>query len=299
VTRRPDLLPPETLALLGGLEFTARKVVEGTLLGMHGSRRRGVSAEFAELRDYRPGDDLRLVDWRMLGRSDRWYVREFREDTHLSSVILLDASASMGWSSRPGELPEKFWYARTLAAALGLLLMGQGDRVGFAAFDREVRGWLPSRGGRAPQARFLRMLEGLEPRGETEAGTPLRDAALRLRRPGLVILLSDLLLEPTPAERALRFLAHRGHQVVVAQLMDPGERELEGTGRAVLLDPETDERLPLSIPDARDAYRASVDAAIRRWRSALRPAGIEHHLVDTSRPMAHALRTLVRGREQR
>ncbi len=299
MTRRPDLLPPETLALVGSLEFTARKIVEGTLLGMHGSRRRGVSAEFAELRDYRAGDDLRLVDWRMLGRSDRWFVREFREDTHLSSVLLLDASASMGWSSRPGRLPEKFWYARVLAAALGLLLMGQGDRVGFAAFDREVRGWLPPRGGRAHQARFLRLLADLEPRGETDAGTPLRDAALRLRRPGLVILLSDLLFDPGPARRALRYLAHRGHQVVVAHLMDPGERELEGGGRAVLQDPESGDRIPLSIPDAREAYRASVDAAIRGWRSALRPAGVEHHLVDTSLPMAHALRILVRGRDRR
>jgi uncharacterized protein (DUF58 family) len=299
MTRRPDLLPPEALALVGSLEFTARKVVEGTLLGMHGSSRKGVSAEFAELRDYRQGDDLRHVDWRMLGRSDRWFVREFREDTHLSAVILLDASASMGWSSQPGRLPEKFWYGRLLAASLGLLLMGQGDRVGFGAFDRQVREWLPARGGRAHEVRFLRQLATLEAAGETEAGTPLRDAALRLRRPGLVVLISDLLLDRAPTEQALRFLSHRGHQVIVAHVMDPGERELEGTGRAIFHDPETGERLPISVPDARRAYREAVDAALRAWRAALRPAGIEHHVVDTSRPFAHALRTLVRGRKAR
>jgi uncharacterized protein (DUF58 family) len=299
VTRRADLLPPEALAALGSLEFVARKVVSGSLLGMHGSRRRGVSAEFAELRAYRPGDDLRLVDWRMLGRSDRWFVREFHEDTHLSSVILLDASASMAWTSRPGELPTKFWYGRLLAAALGILLLGQGDRVGFAAFDERVRGWLPPRGGKGQEARLLRQLGGLEPGGGTRIGSPLRDAALRLRQAGVVVLVSDLLLEPEPAERALRFLSHRGHQVLVFHLMDPGERELAGTGRALLRDPESGSRLPLSIPDAREAYRDSVEEAILSWRRRLRGAGIEHHLVDTAAPPAQALRALVHASRRR
>jgi len=296
VRRRADLLAPEVLALLGGLEFTARKVVEGALLGLHASRRRGISAEFAELRAYRPGDDLRLVDWRMVGRSDRWFVKQFHEDTHLSSVILLDASASMDWSSRPRELPTKFWYGRLLAAAFGLLLLRQGDRVGLAGFDDRVRAWLPARGGMAQETRLLRSLAALEPGGGTEAREPLREAALRLRRPGLVILVSDLLLDPAPAEQALRYLAHRGHQVVVAHLMDPGERDLPGEGRAQLRDPESGTRIRISVADARAAYQASVEAAIRRWKSVLLPAGVEHHLVDTSAPPSLALRTLLRAR---
>jgi uncharacterized protein (DUF58 family) len=294
--RRADLLPPETLAILGGLEFTARKVVEGALLGLHASPRRGISAEFAELRAYRAGDDFRLVDWRMVGRSDRWFVKEFHEDTHLSAMVLLDASASMEWSSDPGRLPTKFWYGRLLAASFGLLLLRQGDRVGFASFAERVDQWLPARGGRGQEARLLRRLAGVTASGRTEAGDPLREAALRLRRPGLVILVSDLLVDPPPVERALRYLAHRGHHVVVAHLMDPGERKLAGGGRAILRDPESGDRVRIAVADAREAYQASVDAALRRWKSALRPAGIEHHLVDTSLPPARALRALTRAR---
>lgn len=294
--RRADLLAPEMLALLGGLEFTARKVVEGALLGLHASRRRGSSAEFAELRAYRPGDDLRLVDWRMVGRSDRWFVKQFQEDTHLSAVILLDASASMDWSSRPQELPTKFWYGRLLSAAFGLLLLRQGDRVGLAGFDDRVHAWLPARGGFAQETRLLRKVGAMEPGGGTEAGEPLREAALRLRRPGLVILVSDLLLDPEPAEQALRYLSHRGHQVVVAHLMDPGERQLSGEGRTLLRDPESGARVRISVADARAAYGASVEASLRRWKSVLLPAGVEHHLVDTSAPPSLALRTLLRAR---
>jgi uncharacterized protein (DUF58 family) len=284
---------------MGGLEVLSRKVMEGFLLGLHRSRQRGFSAEFAELRAYRPGDDLRHVDWRMVGRSDRFFVKQYEEDTHLGSYILLDVSGSMGWSSRPQYLPTKLWYGQLLAGALGLLLSRQGDRVGFAPFDREVRAWLPARGGRRHEAEFLRQVASQEPRGETEAGNALRDVALRLRRPGLVILISDLLLDPERTELALRFLSHRGHQVVVVHLLDPGERDLMGAGRVRFREPETGTELRVTVPEVRAAYRAAVDAALRRWRAALAPSGVEYTVVPTDRPFARALRDVLSARQRR
>ena len=151
--RRADLLHPVELARIGGLEFVARKVVEGFLLGLHTSPHRGFSAEFAELRAYQPGDDVRYIDWRMYGRSDRYYVKQFQEETNLVGYLLLDISESMGWQSSI-NLPSKLWYAKQVAAAISLLLVRQGDSVGFAAFHdtvpsrlrrRRARSGLPSR----------------------------------------------------------------------------------------------------------------------------------------------------------
>lgn len=236
----------------------------------------------------------------MVGRSDRFFVKQFEEETHLSAYILLDASGSMGWSSRPDALPTKLWYARHLAAAFGLLLLRQGDRVGLAPFDTQVRGWLPPRGGPGHRGPLLRALGEVQPSGETTAGDPLREVALRLSRPGLVVLLSDLLMQdPEPTLRALRFLAHRGHEVVVLHIMDPGERTLTGAGRARLRDPETGASLQISIPELRTTYAEAVETAIRGWRAALHPHAIGYHIIDTEAPFGGALRALLAARRRR
>jgi uncharacterized protein (DUF58 family) len=236
----------------------------------------------------------------MVGRSDRFFVKQFEEETHLSAYLLLDASGSMGWTSRPGTLPTKLWVARHLAAAFGLLLLRQGDRVGVAPFDTRVRRWLPPRGGPGHRGPLLRALADLAPSGETTAGDPLREVALRLTRPGLVVLISDLLMQDEgPTLRALQFLAHRGHEVVVLHVMDPGERTLSGVGRARLRDPETGQSLRVSIPDLRADYEASVEAAIRAWRTSFRAQGIGYHLVDTEAPLGTSLRAMLEARRRR
>ena len=145
---RPDLLDAATLSQLGGIELIAREVVEGFLMGLHRSPHRGFSAEFAELRAYQAGDDLRYIDWRMFGRSDRYYVKQFEEETNLRAHLLVDVSKSMGWSSDPGVLPSKLWYAKHLAASLALILLRQGDSVGMAAFHDIVVERVRARGGR-------------------------------------------------------------------------------------------------------------------------------------------------------
>ena len=294
---RADLLEPRELAALGGLEFVARQVVEGFIAGLHRSPHRGFSVEFAEHRMYQPGDDLRHIDWRMFGRSDRYYVKQYEAETNLRAFLLLDVSASMQWSSDP-TLPPKLWYARQLAASLALLLLRQGDSVGLVGFDEVTRLQVPPRGGRRHWYELVRALEHVRGSGRTDTSSALRDIAGRLRRRGLVILLSDLLVDPDATRLALRYLRHRGHEVLVFHLVDPGERELPGLGDARFVDPETNEELPVSVADLRREYRDAVARALVEWRDALAPQGIDHNVVGTDQPMAHALRAYLHKRQR-
>src|SRR5688572_6011163 len=177
---RLDLLDPVSLSQLGGMEWVARQVVEGFLKGLHRSPHRGFSAEFAEHRAYQAGDDLRYIDWRMFGRSDRFYVKQFEEETNLRAYILMDVSASMGWSSTPGVLPTKLWYAKHLAASLALILLRQGDAVGFTTFHDRIGVRVAPRGGHRQWHDLVRRLAPVEAEGGTAAQTALRELATRL-----------------------------------------------------------------------------------------------------------------------
>jgi uncharacterized protein (DUF58 family) len=272
--------------------------VEGFLTGLHRSPHRGFSVEFAEHRMYQAGDDLRYIDWRMFGRSDRYYVKQFEEETNLRTYLLIDTSSSMAWTSAPGELPEKLWYAKQLAACIALLLLRQGDSVGVVAFDERLRALTPPRGGRRHWYDIVRAVSELEAHGPTEAAHALRDIAGRLRRRGLVVLISDLLVDPDATRMALRFLRHRGHEVLVFHLMDPGERELPQVGDARFVDPETEEELPIAVADMRREYRDAVQQAVREWRATLTPLGIDYNLLETHQPMARPLRAYLRKREK-
>ncbi len=295
---RPDLLDAATLSQLGGIELIAREVVEGFLMGLHRSPHRGFSAEFAELRAYQAGDDLRYIDWRMFGRSDRYYVKQFEEETNLRAHLLVDVSESMGWSSDPGVLPSKLWYAKHLAASLALILLRQGDSVGMAAFHDVVVERVRARGGRRQWTELTHHLAALEASEGTSAERAIRDLAVRLKRRGLVILLSDLLVRPEETLTALKFLRHHGHEVLVFHLLDPGERELPPVSEARFFDPETNNELLVSIPDIRIEYRAAVADALEEWRDNLRPHGIDYHVLETDQPLSNALRTYLRKRER-
>ncbi len=295
---RPDLLDPQTLSQLGGIELIARQVVEGFVMGLHRSPHRGFSAEFAELRSYQPGDDLRYIDWRMYGRSDRYYVKQFEEETNLRAYILVDVSASMGWTSRPGELPTKLWYAKHLAAALASILIRQGDTVGFSAFHEEVIARVHPRGGERQWREIVRRLEPLQADGRTHPHTALKEMAARMRRRGLVILLSDLLCDPEETRTALHFLRHRGHEVLVFHLLDPGERELPAAADARFFDPETDAELVVNAADMRTEYRDAVTDALAEWQRRLKPQGIDYVVTDTDQPLTLALRAYLKKRER-
>jgi len=288
---RVDLLDPTEVARLGGIEIIAQGVVEGFLSGLHRSPFRGFSVEFTEHRAYQPGDEPRYLDWRMLARSDRLFVKQFEEETNLRAMILLDASRSMSWRGAPERLT-KLEYAQRLAAALGLILLRQRDATGLITFDDAVREVVPPRVKSGQWRRLLRGIVALPEGRGTAAEAALRQVTSLLVRRGLVVLISDLLLDRSLALVALRFLRHRGHQVVVLHLLDPAERALTGPPEVRFRDPESDESLVVRPRELARAYRDAVQREISAWRSACRRHGIAYHDVTTDEPFGRVLRRL-------
>lgn len=287
---RLDLLDPLEVSKLGGLEVITEGVVEGFLTGLHRSPRRGFSVEFAEHRMYQPGDDLRYVDWKILGRNDRLYVKQFEEETNLRAMVVCDISRSMAWTGSPETVLPKLAYAQRLIAALSLVLLRQRDATGLIAFDDEVRTVLPPRARLSHWRQFVATLAALEAGQGTAAEPALRRVVDQLRRRGLVVFVSDLLLERTLALKALRFLRHRGHQVVVLHIMDPGELTLGGPAEARFEDPETRDAVVLRPRDWARAYRDTVRLVVGEWDLACRRHGIRYHRVMTDTPYGVALR---------
>jgi uncharacterized protein (DUF58 family) len=287
---RLDLLDPLEVSKLGGIEVITEGVVEGFLSGLHRSPRRGFSVEFAEHRMYQPGDELRYVDWKILGRNDRLYVKQFEEETNLRAMLVCDASRSMAWTSSPDTTLPKLAYAQRLIAALSLVLLRQRDATGLIAFDDEVRAVVPPRARLSHWRQLLHTLGELQAGAGTAAEPALRRVVDQLRRRGLVVFVSDLLLDRALALKALRFLRHRGHQVLVLHIMDPGEVTLGGPAEARFEDPETRAAVVLRPRDWAGAYRETVRSVVGEWRLACRRHGIKYHRVTTDTPFGMVLR---------
>jgi len=293
---RLDLLDPREVAGLGGIEVVAQGVVEGFLTGLHRSPYRGFSVEFAEHRPYQPGDELRYLDWKVVGRRDRLYVKQYEEETNLRATLVLDISRSMGWSGAPERRLTKFDYAARLAAALALVLLRQRDATGLIAFDDEVRSVVPPRVRPGQWQAVVRSLMALAPGGGTAAERALARVTDLLRRRGMVLFVSDLLVDQELVLLALRYLRHRGHQVAVFHLMDPAEMDLDAAQEARFVDPETREDVIAAPRDLRHEYRATVQRVVAAWRRELRSSGIAYHHVTTDTPFGYALRRAAEGR---
>ncbi len=259
-------LSPDQVAGLGRLDLVARLVVEGFLVGLHRSPYHGFSAEFAEYRQYIPGEPINHVDWRVFAKTDRHYLKVFAEETNLRATILVDCSASMSFRSE-GSAVTKAEYARMLAASLAYLLLHQNDAVGLELFDESRLASVPAKAVRRHLFRLLAPLSKLPQGRGTSIGPVLHQVAERLPRRGLVILFSDLLDDPDDVIAGLKHFRHRGHEVLVFQVLDPREidfdyrhdsrfEDLEAPGESLRLDPA----------QARAAYLDRFEA----WRSGLR-----------------------------
>lgn len=297
VDRAPaQFLDPAVLARIGSLELTARVIVEGFLQGLHRSPFRGSSVEFAEYRQYMPGDDPARIDWKVLARSDRYFVKKYEQETNQPCHLMLDASASMDFGSQGIT---KLRYGTWLTAALAFLLNRQRDAVGLTVFDDEIRASVAP-GLRPGHLRSLLVtLDRTTPGLRSNVARPLHRLAETMTRRGLVVLVSDLLDEIEPTVEGLRHLRFKGMEVIVFQLIDPAERALPYTRSARFVDPEADGAVVTSPVAVRARYLERLEAFLGRYRDELRGAGIEHVLVETSRPFEWPLMEYLAARRRR
>jgi len=288
-------LNPEVVSRLKSLEMRARLVVEGFITGLHKSPYHGFSVEFAEHRQYMPGDPMRNIDWKVFAKSDRYFVKEFEEETNLKAYILLDASKSMSYTS--GKI-SKFTYAAQLGAALAFLMLKQRDAVGLVAFDERVRTYVPPKSASVHLHALLSTLAAVEPASTTDAGVALHEMAERIKRRGLIIILSDLFDNPSTVLAGLKHFRHRKHEVLVFHILDPAERHFDFPVEAIFRDLETGEEISTLPWQIKAEYQRTIGAHIDRFRRECRDAFVDYVLVDTSVPYDYALFSYLSKRQR-
>jgi uncharacterized protein (DUF58 family) len=272
-------LKPEVVSKLKSMEMKARLVVEGFITGLHKSPYHGFSVEFAEHRQYMPGDSIRDIDWKVYAKSDRFYVKEFEEETNLKSYILLDGSKSMSYTS--GKM-SKFQYAANLAAALAFLMLKQRDAAGLVVFDQRIRRYVPPKSASVHLHALLTTLAGVTPSESTNVGVALHEMAERIKRRGLIIVLSDLWDDPSRVLAGLKHFRHRKHEVIVFHILDPTEREFNFPEEALFRDMETGEEISTLPWQIRSEYQRTMNAHVDRYRREGRQAFVDYVPLDTS-----------------
>lgn len=279
-------LQPEVISQLANMDLRARLVVEGFITGLHRSPYHGFSVEFAEHRQYMPGDEFKHVDWKVYAKTDRFYVKQFEEETNLKAYILLDCSGSMAYKSTGIS---KFEYASYLAAALSYLLVRQRDAVGLVSFDKSIRSYFPPRSVKSYLYELLQHLESTKPAEKTNISQTLHEMAERIRRRGLIILLSDLLDQPEDILSGLKHFRHRNHEVLVFHILDPTEITFQFNKDAVFEDMETGERMSTQPWHIRREYQQRVRKFIEAYKSGCRNNNIDYVLLNTAQSFDRAL----------
>lgn len=279
---------PAVLAQISRLGLRAQKVVEGSISGLHRSPLHGVSPEFADYREYAPGDDLKRLDWRAYARSNRYFIKQFEEESNLRCTMLVDASASMRYRGRDAAMT-KFDYAATLAASLAHLCVTQRDAVGLALFDKTEQAFLRPAATQAQLAKILDVLERARPDRETDLGGVLSAVSDKIRSRGLVVVVSDLLVDLDAFYHALGRLQYSGHEILVFQALDPDEIELPFGDSVLFKDIEGSEELFAEPWAFRKAYKAAMERFVGEVGQRCRFAGIDHVLMKTDEDLGTAL----------
>ena len=283
----PNYFDPLVLAKVSNMSLRARYVVEGMLSGMHKSPYRGYSVEFAEHREYAPGDEIRRIDWKAFGKFDRYFIKEYEEETNLRATIFLDASASMTYGSQGLR---KFDYACYLAASLAYLMLRQGDYVGLVTFGAALQRYIPPRSGMQHLQALTRQLEMTEPQGETNLAQVLREMAGKIVKRGMIIIISDLFDAPDNVVKTLKFFRHRRNEVIVFHVLDHNELEFPFERLTVFEDMEDPNARVLADPRAiREAYVQQLEAFLDDYRQACRRESIDYNCFPTTTPLDIAL----------
>lgn len=291
-----ELLRPEVLAELGNLDLIARAVVEGFLVGLHRSPWFGFSQEFAEYRAYSEGDDPRFIDWNVFARTDRTYIKRYIGETNTRLEILLDASASMGFSSGPVS---KLQYAKYLAATLTYLASRQHDAVGLMVFDETIREHRPPSSRPGHVQSVLHAIDRAEPGTGTELEVPFRRFAEFQKGRGLVTMISDFYFDPDAMLEAVQPLAYQGQDVLLLHVLDAQELEPQLRESALMEDMETKERMEVSPSFMQARYREKIKAHLDAIEKSARRVGAEYFLCDTRQPLGDVLRRYFNFRQRR
>lgn len=279
-------LKPEVISQLANMDLRARLVVEGFITGLHRSPYHGFSVEFAEHRQYMPGDEIKHVDWKVYAKTDRFYVKQFEEETNLKSYLLLDCSASMGYKS---GVVSKFEYASYLSAALAHLMIKQRDAVGLLTFDEKIKQYLPPRSIKSYLFQILRQLETSKPELKTNISQTLHEMAERIKRRGLIILFSDLFDDPERVLSGLKHFRHRNHEVIVFHILDPMELSFDFKKDSIFIDVETDEKINTQPWHIRQAYQEKLKNFIHYYKKICLENKIDYVLLNTAQEFDKAL----------
>lgn len=295
-TTGTNFLDPAALMAIRNLELRARSVVEGFWHGLHRSPYHGFSVEFTEYRSYSPGDDPRYLDWKLVGRTDRYFIKKFEDETNLRCHLLVDSSRSMTYGSRGYTKTD---YARTFAATLAYFLAHQGDATGLLTFDEQVREYLPARHRPGHLRHLMLALEKPAAGSATDLAAPLRRIAELTQKRGLIVLLSDLLAPIDSLEAPLALLTAARHEVIVFQVLDPAELSFGFSAASRFLDLETGRDLFLEPATARADYQKRLGEHIDSVRALCQRLGITHNQLSTDQPLELALFDFLKARESR
>jgi uncharacterized protein (DUF58 family) len=283
----PSYFDPTVLAGISNLYLRARWVVEGMMSGIHRSRSKGFSVEFEEHREYSPGDEIRRIDWKALGKFDRYFIKEYEDETNLRAYLLMDASASMNYASNGMT---KFDYGCTLTASLAYLILRQQDAAGLVTFSNRIEAFIPPKAKRDYLTEILHALESRGPAGDTDVGKILEEIAAQLKRRGLVVLISDLLDDPEQVLKGLRLFRFKGNDVIVFHILDRAELELPFDGNVLFEDLEEAALRVSADPRAiSPVYRQVVQDFIDRMRKQCHENSIDYQLISTSTPLDQAM----------
>jgi uncharacterized protein (DUF58 family) len=294
----PSSLDPRTLAKLKGLHLRARHIVEGYVSGLHRSPYHGFSIEFAEHREYAPGDDLRYVDWKVFGRTDKFYLKQYEDETNLLCYLVLDVSESMTYRSSPAAL-SKLEYAQALAASVAWLVLEQQDAAGLVTFDSQIRTLLRPASNTSHLKQMIQVMETATPGKKTAAGPIFHELAERLKKRGVVMIFSDFFDNVNSLLAGLKHFHHRRHDVVLLHVLDPAEldfpfqRPTQFQGLEEFPDVMTD---PQSL---RRAYLKELGIFQQKLREGCRTMNMDYELMRTDRPLDAALRSFLAGRMAR
>lgn len=289
---------PKTLARISSLEIRARTVVEGVMTGMHKSPYRGSSVEFAQHRDYVPGDEIRHIDWKVYARSDRYQIKQFEEETNLKATFVLDCSSSMNYKGTKSALSKRE-YSAIVAAALATLLLKQRDPVGLAIFDEGIRQYIPPAGTNTHLRMLIETLSRNDSRPKTNVGDTLHDLAERLKRRGMLIVLSDLFGDPDEILRGLQHFKHRKHEAIIFHVIDRDELTFPFKDSAIFEGMEGEDPITAEPHALRKQYIAAFDEYVQKLMRGCRELDMDYQQMVTDQPIDEALARYLSARSDR